>query len=99
MFILNKKHAHRESDLNFSAEYNSYDEAFESLIEEIEDTNNYSIEYGGSLKEYKVYDKNTCSYTYDEDLDVVTYHDEPDIQYGVYSAWLGDFHYKIEEQK
>ena len=99
-FILNKKHAHRESSSNFSIEYDSYDNAFRSLIQEVESNDSYSIEYGsGHLKDYKVYNNNTCSSSYDEDLDITIYNDDPDFEYGIYSAWIGDFYYTIKEKK
>ncbi len=97
MVVLNKKHAHRDSSSNFSIKYHCYDDAFRSLIQETESQDNYSVEYGsGDLKDYKVYNTNTCNCHYDEDLDVTIYDDEPDFKFGDNSAWIGDYHYTIE---
>ena len=95
MYLLTKKHAHRDSSSNFEISYKSYSEAFESVVEE-------ALDYGYVSDKDNYYNPNSAIYTYDEvnDIevnDICEFETEPDFCKGESIIWVGDFLYLIEK--
>lgn len=90
MFLLSKKHAHRESVSNYLIKFDTYEQAFESVVEE-------ALDYGFVSDEDNYYNAYTAIYTYDEAKDICEFQSEPDFIKGDIRMAIGDFNYYIEE--
>jgi hypothetical protein len=94
MFLLSKEHAHRESLSNFIIEYDTYEEAFDSVVDE---ALGYD-EYIAVMYNKAVFNSNRGTIEFNEEINDYVYDlRDAEFCFGDTRMTIGDFNYTIEE--
>jgi hypothetical protein len=96
MFLLSKKHAHRESVSNFLIKYDTYEQAFDSVVEEsLADDNFIAV-----MNNQAVFNSNRGTIEFNEEINDYVYDlKDAEFSFGDIRMTIGDFNYYIEEVK
>lgn len=87
---------YEKASANFQIEYDTYDQAWDSLIEEAQSNDNYTI-FGDSRQEECVFISD-INYHYDQETDEPIYEfTDAEFKYGDELAYIGDYKYTIDK--